>query len=129
MALPSLIGSNVIWPANSVPTGICNIDPTSGLVYSPSCANYTVINTTGTTTVASGGGLYFGALCISNGTSFTLTAYDISGTTTNTLAPQVTGTQGNQQGAPGPSGLGVRFVGALVVITTGTAGQFNCLWD
>lgn len=122
-------------PSNGVPLGICNIDPTSGLVYSPGCANYTTINTAGTTTVdaLAGGGIYFALNCLSVGTSWTATAYDIyvTGTTTNTgqLIATQTATAVGAQGGAGPAGLGVRYNGSLVVVTTGTPGSWNVLWD
>jgi hypothetical protein len=122
-------------PSNNVPLGICSIDPTSGLVYSPGCANYTTISTAGTTTVdaLAGGGIFFALNCLSVGTSWTATAYDIyvTGTTTNTgqlIATQTAAATGAQGGA-GPAGLGVRYNGSLVVVTTGTPGSWNVLWD
>ena len=122
-------------PSNaSVPLGICHIDPTSGTIYSPGCANYTVLNTAGTTTVDStGGGILYGFNAISVGTSWTITAYDVyvTGTTTNTnqmIATQTAASTGFQ-GNPGSGGTGVRYNGNLVVVTTGTPGVWNVLWD
>lgn len=94
-------------------------------------ANYTVISTAGTTTVAQGGGVFFGLNVVSTGTSWTATPYDIvvAGTTTNQLT--ATGTAASVGGLdiPGVTGLGVRFLGTLALVTTGTPGQFNALWD
>ena len=122
-------------PTNaSAPLGICSIDPTSGLIYSPGCANYSVLNTAGTTTVdSSGGGILYGFNAISVGTSWTITAYDVyvTGTTTNTnqmVATQTAASTGFQ-GNPGSGGTGVRYNGNLVVVTTGTPGVWNVLWD
>jgi hypothetical protein len=130
VALPSFIGNNVLWPGNAVPMGVCNIDPSSGLVYSPGCANYVPISTAGTTTIAAGGGLYYGANAISAGTGFTYIPYDIvtAGTTTNQLAAIGTASTG-VFGAAGPTGMGIRFFGTLIVVTAGTPGAVNCLWD
>jgi hypothetical protein len=93
--------------------------------------NYSVISTAGTTAVASGGGVYYGVNVVSTGTSWTVTPYDIvvSGTTTNTLAATATATAAGLLGAPGATGVGVRFLGQLALVTTGTPGQFNALWD
>jgi len=122
-------------PSNPVPLGICHIDPTSGVIYSPGCANYTVINTAGTTTVDpyAGGGVFYGMNAIAVGTSWTATAYDIyvTGVTTNTgqlIATQTAASTGFQ-GNPGSGGTGVRYNGILVIVTTGTPGSWNILWD
>ena len=116
-------------PNAASPMGVCSVDATSGLVYSPSCANYTSITTAGTTTIKSGGGLYFGAMSIASGTSYTLTAYDVQGTNSTQLIATATAVGGSGVGAAGPSGLGVRFGGSLVIVTAGTPGSFNALWD
>ena len=122
-----------VQPANVSPMGVCNIDPGSGIVYSVGCANYTYINTAGTTTLKTTGGVYYGMNGISTGTTWVATPYDInvSGTTTttNNMTSSISLTTLGFQGVPGPGGTGVRFTGALVVITTGTAGGVNILWD
>lgn len=122
-------------PSNSfAPLGICNIDPTSGTIYSPGCANYTPLNTAGTTTIdSSGGGILYGFNAINTGTTWTITAYDVyvTGTTTNTnqmIATQTAAATGFQ-GNPGSGGTGVRYNGSLIVVTTGTPGLWNVLWD
>lgn len=122
-------------PSNSaVPLAVCSLDPTSGLIYSPYCANYTPVNTAGTTTIdSSGGGILYGFNAISVGTLWTITAYDVyvTGVTTNTnqlVATQTAATTGFQ-GNPGSGGTGVRYNGNLVVVTTGTPGLWNVLWD
>ena len=124
-------------PSNAAPLGICSIDPTSGLVYSPGCANYTPITTAGTTTLDSGGGIFYGFTAISAGTGFTIVPYDIFtstvGTTTSTTTNQLyaiatagglTGTVNIAAGA-----AGVRYNNQLVIVTAGTPGSFNVLWD
>lgn len=130
-------------PANNTPQGMCSIDPTTGLVYSNGCANYRVITTAGTTTLGgndpggTGGGLLFGANAITQGTSWTVTPYDLvyatSGTTTTTTTNQLmattTATAAGQFAGPGGGSLGVQFLGSLVVVTAGTPGQWNILWD
>jgi len=64
------------------------------------------------------------------GTSFAFTVVDIisdTATVTNTL---LNGTgSANQQFPAGVSGIGMRYKGALVVITAGTPGAINALWD
>ena len=132
MALSTL---NPTYPANSLsPLGFCSIDATSGLVYSPGCANYTPLSTTGTATIdSSGGGILYGVNAISTGTSWTITPYDIyvlgTTTTTNQLTATQTATAVGFQGNPGSGGTGVRYNGSLVVVTTGTGGLWNILWD
>lgn len=120
-------------PSNRMPLGVCNIDPTTGAVYSMGLANYAVITTAGTTTIASQGGVFYGINCISTGTTWTLTPYDIivSGTTTttNTLNATQTATANGFQANPGPGGTGVQFLGSLAIVTTGTPGIWNVLWD
>ena len=76
-------------------------------------------------------GVFYGMQQISPGTGYGATVLDIivtgTGTTTNTLATG-TGTA-LQQFLAGPAGLGVRYRGSLVVITVGTPGIMNVLWD
>lgn len=109
-------------------------------LYQDNC-QYTAINTAGTTTLNPGqaGGLptsygdFYGVTQIAAGTSFAFTVYDIvpaigaAAITTNTLL-NGTGSAG-QVFTPGPNAIGVRYKGALVVITTGTPGLINALWD
>lgn len=95
--------------------------------------NYTPFSTNGTQTVNQGGGVFYGGIFIQNGTSFTYTAYDIytAGTTTTTsqLTATQTGSGAGQLIQPTPAGIGLRYRGSLVIITTGTAGVANTLWD
>jgi len=122
-------------PSNAVPLAICSLDPTSGLIYSPGCANYSVISTIGTTTVDAntGGGIYYGLNCIALGTTWTAVPYDVytvaGVTTTNTMYAVQTATAVGFQANPGSGGTGVRFNGNLVVVTGGTPGIWNVLWD
>ena len=120
-------------PSNVMPLGICNIDPTTGNIYSMGCANYQAISTAGTTTIARTGGVFYGINCISTGTTWTLTPYDIvvagTTTTTNTLHATQTAANNGFQANPGPGGTGVAFLGALTIVTTGTPGLWNVLWD
>jgi hypothetical protein len=103
--------------------------------------NYTVLNTVGTTTINAGQasgppigpGVFYGAQQVAAGTSFAVTVYDIVPATgsvassTNTLL-NGTGTA-FQQFYAGVQGIGIRYKGALVTVTTGTAGAINLLWD
>lgn len=102
---------------------------------------YTALSTAGTSTLnpgqASGPptsfGVLYGVSQISAGTSFAFTALDIvpaSGSvaaSTNTLM-NGTGSAG-QSFTAGIGGVGVRYKGALVFVTTGTPGLINALWD
>lgn len=104
-------------------------------------SGYTQISTNGTTTlnqgqasgVAANPGVLYGAQLIALGTAPVATFLDIwpNGTATTTTTLYVaTGTAAGQQFSAGIPGVGVRYKGALVVVTTGTAaGTWNALWD
>jgi hypothetical protein len=104
---------------------------------------YTPISTAGTTTlnpgqsagVQSACGVLGGVVAIAAGTTWAFTAYDIIPATpgggaasTNTLL-NGTATAQNQQFSAGLNGDCVRYRGALVIVTSGTPGVFNALWD
>jgi hypothetical protein len=118
-------------------------------------AQYTAINTAGTTTLnpgqsgtpgigqqgslpASFGALY-GVSQVSAGTSFAFTVYDIVPNTPAQIAASGTGSQtstlmngtgtAGQVFAAGIQGEGIRYKGALVVVTAGTPGLVNVSWD
>lgn len=105
---------------------------------------YTAISTAGTTTlnqgqpgpIAPSPGVLYGLQQIAVGTSFAATVLDCipqsgigtnTGTITNTLLSG-TGTAG-QRFVAGLEGVGVRYRGALLVVSSGTPGQINALWD
>jgi hypothetical protein len=114
-------------------------------------ANYTAISTVGTTTLNQGpptsGGymaanppaaypVLYGVDTIAAGTSYVYTLCDIvpptgiagsTATVTNTL--QIGTASAGLKDPAGLSGVGVRYKGALVCITTGTAGLINVLTD
>jgi hypothetical protein len=96
-------------------------------------SNYTTLTTAGTNTLAQGGGVYYGVNVLSAGTSWTASPFDVvvtgTTTTTATLAAISTATGPGIIGAPGAAGVGVRFNGNLVLVTAGTPGAFNALWD
>lgn len=125
-----------VYPPNGLsPWGVCNVDPTNGLAYSVGLAQYAAVSTAGTTTIKGGnnGGVYYGINAISVGTTWTLTPYDIivSGTTTTTnqLHAITTAASVGFQSNPGPGGTGVNFRGSFIVVTSGTPGLWNVLWD
>jgi hypothetical protein len=104
---------------------------------------YTVVTTVGTATIntlqgsvfptipGAGVGVLYGANETAAGTTYGITMVDIvvAGTTTSTnTLMNGTGTAG-QILYPGPAGIGVRYKGSLVAITSGTAGSINVLWD
>ena len=82
-------------------------------------------------------GVFYGYTATSTGTAaMGVTVYDvvtvITGTgTVTTTNPLMNGTATapGQILTPGPAGVGVRYRGALVYITTGTVGGGNFLWD
>lgn len=114
------------------------------VVLSEGNCQYTPISTSGTTTVDPGRtdgnppgqppGAFYGFEVLAVGTSWVVTALDIivqatgtgTTTTTNTIA---TGTASAQGQIVGPSPLGIRYKGSLVIVTSGTAGAGNALWD
>jgi hypothetical protein len=118
-----------------------------GPLFNNNC-QYTVINTIGTTTVDPGAtpadpgyagrwGVFYGYTATSTGTAgMVVTAYDIQQvptgtgtvTTTNTIM-NGTATAPGQTIQAGIAGIGVRYKGSLVIITTGTAGAGLSLWD
>lgn len=96
---------------------------------------YTAISTAGTTTlnqgqagpIAASPGVLYGLVTVDAGTGFAATVLDILGSTTNTLMSG-TGSAG-QRFPAGLEGVGVRYRGALVVVSSGTPGKINALWD
>lgn len=126
----------------SAPYGVVLMDPVTGnagrplsVVQSdPYGANYTQINTNGTTTVNPNPGFYYGLNAIGLGTLWAASVYDVvvtgTSTQTNTLAAGISIGAVGVLGLGGPPGMGVKTKGALVVVTSGTlAGNLNCLWD
>lgn len=118
-----------------------------GQLYNNNC-QYTPISTIGTTTVDAGAtpadpgyagrwGVFYGYVATSTGTAgMVVTALDIvvtptgTGTVTSTTTiMNGTATAPNQQLLAGIAGIGVRYKGSLVVVTTGTAGAGLSLWD
>jgi hypothetical protein len=117
-------------------------------------SQYTTIAANGTTTLNQGQtgipgvgqqgtlptsfGVFYGANLIALGTAPVLNVYDIvspnfqgtnTATVTNTLM-SAAGTAAGQAFAAGVSSVGVRYKGALVAVTTGTAaGTWNLSWD
>jgi hypothetical protein len=78
--------------------------------------------------------VFFGLQAVAVGTTFAFTAYDIVPTSggvavaTNTLL-NGTATAAGQLFTCGEAGVGVRCRGGLVVVTSGTPGVYNALWD
>jgi hypothetical protein len=106
--------------------------------------NYTGISTIGTATVNPGPASvepgYFGVLYgfLVNGTGTAgmgIIAYDLqtvvtgTGTVTNTNTLMVGTATAPGQVISGPQSLGIRYRGSLVIVTSGTAGNVNALWD
>lgn len=110
------------------PMAVIAVDPVTGAAGNSNVATYTVISTAGTTTAKSTSGAFLGLSVIAVGTAFTATAYDI-GTTTNTIMGTQTASAVGQTMSGAPGGNGVRFLSSLVIVTAGTAGQYNALWD
>lgn len=115
-------------PNLQAPSGVVGLDNVTGANGGSNVANYTALGT-GTATITTGraslGGIFQGILVVS-GTPV-IQAFDIVGTSSNPLTLLTTATAG-QVIAPGPAGLGVRFLGNLVVVITGTSVD-NVLWD
>lgn len=116
-----------------------------GQLYQGNC-NYTAISTIGTSTVDPGPtqndpglvgrwGVFYGFNVLSTGTAgMVVTALDLvanvnnTNTVTNTLFTGTATAPGQVVGAA-PNGLGIRYKGTLLVVTTGTAATVNALWD
>lgn len=96
----------------------------SGNVPVANGAGYTAISTTGTTTVKSSAGVFFGISAMAVGTSVTVAAVD----GTNTILGTSTVTAVNQVITALPAGLGQKFT-TLAIIVTGTSPNINVLWD
>lgn len=103
---------------------------------------YTPISTAGTSTLnpgqASGpptsAGVFYGILQVAAGTGFGFTVLDVVPAQGSAIAVQTntllngTGTAG-QYFPVASQGVGVRYKGALLVVTTGTPGLINADWD
>lgn len=115
--------------SNAVPLAIGAMDVTSGIVSAPGQCAYTVITTSGTTTVNAGPCVLYGASVVILATATgAIRLYD--GTTA--LTGTFTATAVNQTLYPGGTAgpIGVRCLTSLVIITTGTnANTWNILWD
>ena len=117
-------------PNANAPLAICGVDPDNGVPYAIGLANATTLNTAGTTTVdATGAGVFYGFAMLGVGTGFSAAAFDVNGTNTTTLLAVQTSTAVGAVLSPGPGGLGLRYGGNLVVVTAGTPGAYNALWD
>lgn len=109
---------------------------------------YTAISTIGTMTVNAGPtpadpgyagryGIFYGFAVTGTGTAgMGITALDVvvamtgTGTTTVTNTLMVgTATAPGQVLSAAPQGIGIRYRGSLIIITTGTAGAGLSLWD
>jgi hypothetical protein len=103
---------------------VVTVDPVTGATGNGNVYNYTAISTAGTTTLKSSAGVFGGIVITGVGTTWVNTVYDI-GTATNIISPAGTATAVGQAFGTG----GVRTTGTLVVVTTGTPGSLNALWD
>jgi hypothetical protein len=120
---------------NVIPSGVTFIDPTSGIAATGNHAKYTVITTSGTTTVNASpcvvyGGIVTvlatatGAIYFSDGTNV------LTGTYTATAVNQLFGPTSALGGLAELNPFGVRCQTSLVVVTSGTApNTWNILWD
>ena len=122
-------------PNLQAPSGVVGVDNVTGANGASNVAGYTVNPAAGTNTITTGraapGGVFMGAISLA-GTG-TYDAFDVvvtgTVTTTNNLTGLQTATAIGQVIAAGPPGVGVRFYGTLVYVTTGTLAAFNTLWD
>lgn len=132
-----------LTPVNSqVPVAVSIMDGTSGNPWAaplqvqesvapiPYGVNATVVSSNGTSTINATGGLYYGCSAIGLGTLWTVAVFDVLGTSTKTLAASVAVGALGSLALAGPAGVGVKYLGNLVVVTSGTlAGILNILWD
>lgn len=115
-------------PINTpIPTGIAAYDVDDGIVYTPGSCSYTAITTSGTTTVSTGPGIFYGVSVWVLATA-TAAVYALDGT--NTIMGTNTATALGQVFAGSPSNIGIRCTTNLIVVTSGTASNsWNVLWD
>jgi hypothetical protein len=119
-------------PNLQAPSGVVGLDNVTGANGASNVASY-ALQTAGTNTVTTGrssaGGIFQGAIVTSGTPVYQAFDVIVSGTNTasNALTPLTTATPG-QVIAAGPPGVGVRFLGTLVTIITGTSTT-NTLWD
>jgi hypothetical protein len=119
-------------PNQNAPNGVAGCDAVTGAIGAVDLASYAV-QTAGTNTLATGrasaGGIFQGAFVTSGTPVYQAFDVIVSGTTTttNALTALTTATLGQLIQA-GPQGVGVRFLGNLVTVITGTSTT-NTLWD
>lgn len=121
---PALPTESVNTP---VPTAVAAFDANSGIVHDIGACQYTPITTNGTTTVKASAGIYYGCEIVSLGTATAAIITALDGT--NTIANSTSSLGGSVVGSPGPAGLGIRCLTSIIVVTSGTAGTTNALWD
>lgn len=126
------MGQNVVpnkAVGNVIPTGVSAVDPVSGIASTVHHCKYTVITTSGTTTVSPSASVLVGASVVVLATA-TGAIQLLDGTTA--LTGTFTATAVNQTLYPGGTAgpVGVRCLTSIVVVTTGTnANTWNILWD
>ena len=88
--------------------------------------------TQGLGTQGQNAGAYYGMQVVSPSGTCTYTPYSILGTSTTQLAPAGQPSAVGAICSPGPAGIGVQYLGALVVTVSGAGagtGSTNVLWD
>ena len=109
--------------ASVIPAGVASVDANTGIVHDIGACKYTPIGTIGTNTVNANPCVFYAVAETGTGTSWVATVLD----GTSTLAVGTLSAGALVQG--GPAGLGIRCNTSLIVVTTGTAGSGNVLWD
>jgi hypothetical protein len=119
-------------PNLQAPSGVVGLDNVTGANGASNIASYTLSTGAGTNTITTGrstpGGVFLGAQPLTGTPTYQAFDVIVSGTTTttNALTALTTSALGTPI-SPGPAGVGVRFLGNLVIVT-GT-GTINTLWD
>jgi len=108
------------------PNAVTPTDPVTGAQGVEVVADYTQITTAGTTVVKATPGVFLGLVAISTGTGMTVVVYDGTASSTNVVLG--TATVG-ALGGINTVGPGIRCRTGITVVTGGTMGQVNCLWD
>ena len=115
--------------ANATPSFVESGDVATGIIHDVGAAGYTVISTSGTTTVATGPSVLYGSTVVILATATgAIQLFDGTSALTGTF----TATAVNQTLYPGGTAgpIGVRCKTSIVVVTTGTnANTWNILWD
>ena len=116
------------WSGNATPLGVIVTDPITSAPAAGLVASYTGITTTGTTVVKASAGVFVGIEALNTGTAMTVVVYDGTASSANVVLGTATVAALGPVLGP-PAGVGIRCLTGITVVTGGTMGAVNCLWD